>query len=80
MRARHGPGTVAGMSTSRGMRVIVDIERTATTVSGQIAVSDGTPVAFFGWLDLIDRLERAAGLPGPGPGVPLAGLHRSETE
>ncbi|HEX4008360.1 MAG TPA: hypothetical protein VHX62_00040 [Solirubrobacteraceae bacterium] len=60
--------------------MIVDIERTATTISGQIAVSDGAPVDFFGWLDLIDRLERAAGLPGAGPGAPRAGLHPSETE
>jgi hypothetical protein len=45
------------------MRVIVDIERSATTVTGQITAGDVTPVDFFGWLELIDRLARAADTP-----------------
>jgi hypothetical protein len=59
------------MSTSRRMRVIVDIERSATTVSGQITIGEVTPVEFFGWIELIDRLDRAAGAPasGIGPGA-----------
>lgn len=49
------------MSDGPRMRVIVDIERGARTVSGQITVCDGGPSDFFGWLELIDGLERAAG-------------------
>ena len=56
------------MSTTRRMRVIVDIERSAATVSGQITVGEVTPVEFFGWNELIDRLDRAAGAPAPGTG------------
>jgi hypothetical protein len=37
------------------------IERTAGTISGQLAIGAEEPVGFFGWLELIDRLERAAG-------------------
>lgn len=48
------------MSDRLSTRVIVDIERGASTVSGQITVCDGRPNDFFGWLELIDGLERAA--------------------
>jgi hypothetical protein len=40
--------------------VVLDIERDEGTISGELAV-EGTPSkAFFGWLELIDWLERAA--------------------
>jgi hypothetical protein len=54
------------------MRVIVDIERSATTVSGQIMAGGVTPVEFFGWLDLIDRLDSAAGAAASRPPAPPA--------
>ena len=45
------------------VRVVLEIRRTRPTVSGQLAV-DGAPASgFYGWLELIDELERAAHLP-----------------
>jgi hypothetical protein len=47
------------------IRVVLDIERDERTISGELAV-EGTPSkAFFGWLELIDWLERAADQRGP---------------
>ncbi|HUA07449.1 MAG TPA: hypothetical protein VMB27_26340 [Solirubrobacteraceae bacterium] len=58
------------MSDSPRMRVIVEIERGATTVNGQITVDGTDPRDFFGWLELIDRLERAAGHRSTGDPAP----------
>lgn len=58
------------MSDRLSTRVIVDIERGASTVSGQITLCDGGPNDFFGWLELIDGLERAARRQAPAdPGL-----------
>ena len=52
------------MATSDPVRVIVEIQRADDTVSGQLTV-DGHPTAgFFGWLELIDLLRRAADTDG----------------
>lgn len=49
--------------------MVVDIERTEATVMGHITVTGATTTAFFGWLELIDRLDRAVeGHCGPGLG------------
>lgn len=42
------------------MRVLLEIRHTGNTVSGQVAVEGSSPREFFGWLELIDRLERAS--------------------
>ena len=42
------------------VRVVVELERTGSTISGQVAVAGAPAAAFFCWLELIDRLERAA--------------------
>jgi hypothetical protein len=52
------------MSTPETVRVTVEIARSSDTITGQIAVEGASATSFFGWLDLIDRLERAAGLRG----------------
>jgi hypothetical protein len=49
------------MRTEGPVEVVLAIERTAGTISGQLAIGEEEPVGFFGWLELIDRLERAAG-------------------
>ena len=62
------------MSSAGPVQVVVDLERHAQTISGQITVPGACPTAFFGWLELIDRLERAVEDHGdrrpPGPGQP----------
>jgi hypothetical protein len=52
------------MTVSPRLRVVVDIQRTASTVSGQISVAGAAPTEFFGWLELIDGLEGAAAQQG----------------
>jgi hypothetical protein len=47
------------MVENRAARVEVELEQSDGTISGLIAVDGGPPATFFGWLDLIDRLERA---------------------
>lgn len=42
------------------VQVVVELERTGSTISGHVAVAGAPPTEFFGWLELIDRLERAA--------------------
>jgi len=51
------------MVTGSRVRVTVEIERTAATVSGQTAVGRSAAVEFYGWLELIDQLEGALGRP-----------------
>ncbi len=46
----------------RGSRVVIDIVQTTGTVSGRIAVAGEAAAEFFGWLELIDRLQSAAGI------------------
>lgn len=47
-------------ATPDPVRVTVEIESTVETISGKVSV-DGAPAsAFYGWLELIDKLERAA--------------------
>jgi hypothetical protein len=60
MCAPSAPGTLRGMDVTRPVQVMVEMEPTAGTIRGRISV-DGAPASgFFGWLELIDRLERAA--------------------
>lgn len=47
------------MSPSEPLRVVVDLEQTGETVKGQITVAGAAATEFFGWLELIDRLDRA---------------------
>lgn len=48
------------MAGEQSVRVLVEIRHTGQTISGQVAVEGASPSDFFGWLELIDRLERAA--------------------
>ncbi len=51
--------TLIAMSLSEPLQVVVDLEQTDETVKGQITVAGAATTAFFGWLELIDRLDRA---------------------
>ena len=49
------------MSVQKPVRVALEINRTRSTISGQLAV-DGAPASgFYGWLELLDQLGRAVG-------------------
>jgi len=48
------------MSAREPMRVVVRIQHMENTVSGQIAADGAPPSDLYGWLELLDRLERAA--------------------
>ena len=39
--------------------MVVDLEQTDETVKGHITVAGASSTEFFGWLELIDRLDRA---------------------
>jgi hypothetical protein len=39
---------------------MVEMEPTGGTIHGRVSVDGAPPSGFFGWLELIDRLERAA--------------------
>ena len=47
------------MNAVQPVRVVLEIERQQSTISGQLAVNGAPARGFFGWLELIDRLERA---------------------
>jgi len=47
------------MSPGEPLHVVVDIEQTDETVKGLITVAGAATSEFFGWLELIDRLDRA---------------------
>lgn len=46
------------------------LERDEDTISGRIAVNDNPGPDFYGWLELIDRLERATDSRLPPKGDP----------
>jgi hypothetical protein len=63
------------MSVPSRVHVSLDLELTEGTIGGQMAVDSGPPSEFFGWLELIDRLQRASG----GASDPATGpLHTPE--
>jgi hypothetical protein len=49
-----------GMPTAKTSRVTVELETGADPIRGSIERSDGRSQPFWGWLELIDTLERAA--------------------
>jgi hypothetical protein len=59
MRTHAVTGTLPAMSTGEPLQVVVDLEQTDETVKGHITVEGTATTAFFGWLELIDRLDRA---------------------
>jgi hypothetical protein len=47
------------VSASTRVRIAVELERSGTTIRGRLAVENTAEVEFFGWLELIDGLQRA---------------------
>jgi hypothetical protein len=52
--------TVASVAVPQSIRVVLEIEGNMQTISGRLSVVGGTATPFYGWLELIDKLERAA--------------------
>jgi hypothetical protein len=49
------------MFSKQQVRALVEIEQNHRTISGQLTINDAPATEFYGWLELIDALERAAG-------------------
>lgn len=47
------------MNPREPLQVVVGLEQTDETVKGHITVAGAPTTEFFGWLELIDRLDRA---------------------
>jgi hypothetical protein len=47
------------VDTGALVEVIVQIGRSDGTVAGRVTAPGAPPAEFFGWLELMDRLERA---------------------
>ena len=50
------------MKTVEPVHVVLDLAHEAGTIRGQLSIGGGEPLSFHGWLELIDRLERATNL------------------
>jgi len=65
------------VAASEPVRVMVEIDSEAETISGLLTVEGAPAATFYGWLELIDRLERATSPtgaePDPAPGSPGEG-------
>jgi hypothetical protein len=51
------------VNTQSSVQVKIDLHHAGETISGSVAVGDSPPTGFFGWLELIDLLHRAASEP-----------------
>lgn len=60
-----------GMSTANTSRMCVELETGADPIRGSIERSDGTRQPFWGWLELIEALRRAAADPRERNASPL---------
>ena len=45
---------------ANGPHVVLDLTHEDGTIRGQLSIGGDEPMSFHGWLELIDRLERAA--------------------
>lgn len=53
------------MSAQEPVRVVLEIQRAPQTISGQVTVEGAPASDFYGWLELIDELQRVSGPPSP---------------
>jgi hypothetical protein len=52
------------VTSSEPVRVVLELTDSEHTISGRITVDDTPRGDFYGWLELIGRLQRATGVPG----------------
>jgi hypothetical protein len=60
MRGGGRGGDARAVGTAERIRAVIEIERAERTISGQLTINDAPARGFFGWLELIDLLERAS--------------------
>jgi hypothetical protein len=53
------------MNTREPVRVVLELEHDEPTISGSIAVNDNPEHGFYGWLELIHKLQRATDTESP---------------
>jgi hypothetical protein len=58
MRARRA--TVGAVAAPKPTRVVLELEDNGKTISGRLTPEGAPAIDFYGWLELIDKLERAA--------------------
>jgi hypothetical protein len=63
---------LAGMTEPEHVRLVVDVHRDGTSISGRTITADGVDHEFFGWTALASTVEAAIADTQPAAG-PLAG-------
>ena len=61
-RGRGRREALVVVKTVEPVHVVLDLAHEDGTVRGQLSIGGGEPMSFHGWLELIDRLERATNL------------------
>lgn len=59
-RGRAVREALAVVKTVEPVHVVLDLAYEDGTIRGQLSIGGDEPMSFHGWLELIDRLERAA--------------------
>jgi hypothetical protein len=59
-RGRTPREALVVVKTGEPVHVVLDLAQADGTISGQLSIGGDEPMNFHGWLELIDRLERAA--------------------
>ena len=49
---------LTAMSVQQPVRVLVEVQQTGGTIHGQVAVGGSTSTRFYGWLAVIDEIDR----------------------
>jgi hypothetical protein len=66
--ARQAPARDPGhVNVPERVRVVLEIERTDRAISGQLVTDGAGAIEFYGWLELIDGIERLAQGGGDAP-------------
>ena len=60
MRGRARGRKLTAVSVQPPVRVVLEIVRTSRTISGKLAIDGASTCCFYGWLELLDALERVA--------------------
>ena len=60
-------GKYACVDSSGHVHLVLDVRSAAGTIAGSVSIADASACGFYGWLELIDLIDRAVEVPG---GVP----------
>jgi hypothetical protein len=59
MRGSPPTEMLAAVSVQQPVRVLVEVQPTGGTILGRVPVGDSALTRFYGWLELIDEIDRA---------------------